>query len=176
MAQCISDRGGVAPVSTRARTLLACVFTVLVLVVSAAPVRAAEFDVAERKWAQQCMDAIASDNDRIRTSGGDALTSFGIECVPAVIAFSKRLDSDASWAHLGRALDRMGAEQSADKVEAERTKWPRESKARLTALVEALRTGVYSTAPLAVGGHSPPEVERQVREILETFRGDRSYT
>jgi HEAT repeat protein len=141
--------------------------TALVLTASLERPCAAELTEPEKAWAELCMENLASPSDRVREGAEAALSRIGVEAVPIVLSNLAKLETDAHWAALERALAGMGRREAADALWGGSPAWPETALPRLQAIVERLR---------ADPKRDDDDVALRVREILATFDEEMSYS
>jgi len=94
---------------------------VTLILLVASPLLAQELDRHEKKWAEQCVVALASQSPRVRASAARALGQLGVDAIPSVVKRCAVLKSNKSWEALAGALDSMGKTTAAGKLEALRS-------------------------------------------------------
>jgi HEAT repeat protein len=118
---------------------------------------AAELTPDETKWVEQCVANLASKSALVRDSAEKAVGGLRLDALPTVVAASAKLETDADWRSLARALGAMngGVSKSLEEL---KPSWPKGTEVRFAALIRSL---------------DDVDVGAKVRAILAKFRGVR---
>ena len=145
-----------------------------VALLASASAFAADLDANEKKWVQQCVDNLVAKSALIRSSAERAISGLGQDALPAVVAATGKLKTDADWLALSRAIAGMGpgARKTLDGL---RMSWPKGTETRFADMLSFLDKAeeeAKKNGPVAIPA-SPGSVAARVRQILDGYRNKR---